>query len=100
MVRPICELDKKLFCTQCNKCKMMSYNLPVVFYNSEDLKYIIASCPILGVTTQGETLAEAMHMIDEAVELYLQDKDVQIDLPWWDTSGGFLYMERTFQFKK
>jgi len=37
----------------------------------------VAHCPELGVTSQGETEEKAVENLREAVELYLEDDDVQ-----------------------
>lgn len=37
----------------------------------------VASCPELGVTSQGKTQKNAFKNLKEAVELYLEDEDVQ-----------------------
>jgi predicted RNase H-like HicB family nuclease len=37
----------------------------------------VATCPELGVTSQGVTEKEALTNLKEAVELYLEDEDVQ-----------------------
>jgi predicted RNase H-like HicB family nuclease len=36
----------------------------------------VARCMELGVTTEGDTLEEALEMLREAVELYLEDEPV------------------------
>lgn len=37
----------------------------------------VSYCPELGVTSQGRTKKSALANLKEAVELYLEDKDVQ-----------------------
>ncbi len=37
----------------------------------------VSHCPELGVTSQGQTEEEAVSNLREAVELYLEDADVQ-----------------------
>lgn len=37
----------------------------------------VAFCPELGVTSQGKTEKNALENLKEAVELYLEDEDVQ-----------------------
>ena len=37
----------------------------------------VSHCPELGVTSQGSTEADALNNLREAVELYLEDEDVQ-----------------------
>ncbi|MBF0538243.1 MAG: type II toxin-antitoxin system HicB family antitoxin [Nitrospirae bacterium] len=43
----------------------------LVVITKED-NFYIARCPILGVTTQGETLDESQANIKEAIELYIE----------------------------
>ena len=40
----------------------------------------VSSCPELGVVSQGRTEKSALANLQEAVELYLEDEDVQIRL--------------------
>jgi predicted RNase H-like HicB family nuclease len=40
----------------------------------------VATCPELGVVSQGKTEKEALKNLKEAVELYLEDEDVQKQL--------------------
>ncbi|MCG6552578.1 MAG: type II toxin-antitoxin system HicB family antitoxin [Candidatus Magnetominusculus sp. LBB02] len=47
----------------------MIFNLPVKFKQKKDI--VIASCPILDVVTQGETVDEARKNIKEAVTLFV-----------------------------
>ena len=35
-------------------------------------KFFVARCPELGVTSQGESLAEAQENLKEAIELYIE----------------------------
>ena len=35
-------------------------------------KFFVARCPELGVTSQGESLAEAQQNLKEAIELYIE----------------------------
>lgn len=42
--------------------------------------YFVALCPELGVVSQGTTEKDALNNLNEAVELYLEDKDVQKSL--------------------
>jgi len=37
----------------------------------------VATCPELGVASQGKTEKEALKNLKEAVELYLEDEDIQ-----------------------
>jgi predicted RNase H-like HicB family nuclease len=41
----------------------------------------VARCMELGVTTEGDTIEEALAMLREAVELYLEDEPVPELLP-------------------
>lgn len=38
-------------------------------------KWFVATCPELGIASQGRTLEEAEAMIQEAVELFLEEAD-------------------------
>jgi predicted RNase H-like HicB family nuclease len=40
----------------------------------------VARCPELGVTSQGKTEKNALKNLKEAMELYLEDEDVQKEL--------------------
>jgi predicted RNase H-like HicB family nuclease len=40
----------------------------------------VARCPELGVTSQGKTEKNALKNLKEAIELYLEDEDVQREL--------------------
>ena len=40
----------------------------------------VARCPELGVASQGKTKRRALDNLKEAVELYLEDEDVQKEL--------------------
>ncbi len=41
-------------------------------------KWYVSWCPELDVASQGETVEEAIDNLKEAVELYLEDEDVQV----------------------
>ena len=41
-------------------------------------KWYVSWCPELDVASQGKTIEEAIDNLKEAVELYLEDEDVQI----------------------
>lgn len=41
---------------------------------------LVALCPELGVVSQGKTKKEALTNLKEAIELFLEDEDVQRDL--------------------
>jgi predicted RNase H-like HicB family nuclease len=43
-------------------------------------KFFVARCPELGVTSQGESLAEAQKNLKEAIELYIESFGLE-DLP-------------------
>lgn len=51
----------------------------VFVYKGE--KYFIAEYPFLGVATQGRTEEEALRNIKEAVEIHLQLRKDEIELP-------------------
>ncbi|MFQ5981623.1 MAG: type II toxin-antitoxin system HicB family antitoxin [Candidatus Heimdallarchaeota archaeon] len=60
----------------------------VAFIQEE--KFLVARCPELGVTSQGETLDEAKANIKEAIELYiesfgLEDLPKETSRPFWTT---------------
>ena len=48
-------------------------------------KFFVARCPELGVTSQGESLAEAQKNLKEAIELYIESFGLE-DLP--EVSGN------------
>ena len=41
-------------------------------------KWYVASCPELGVTTQGKTVEKSISNLKEAIELYLEDEDAKV----------------------
>ena len=41
-------------------------------------KCYVSRCPELDITSQGETIEKAIENLKEAIELYLEDEDVQI----------------------
>ena len=43
----------------------------------KDTGWFVAYCPELGVVSQGKTKKSALANLKEAVELYLEDEDVQ-----------------------
>ncbi len=43
-------------------------------------EWYVALCPELDVASQGKTVEEALKNLREAVELYLEDEDVQKEL--------------------
>ena len=49
----------------------------VVFKSPSGSKWYIASCPVLDISTQGETYEEAVKNIKEAIELYFEDEDTE-----------------------
>ena len=49
--------------------------LPIKITYEENL--IIAICPIFNVGSQGQTKTQALKNAKEALQLYLEDKDVQ-----------------------
>ncbi|OGD44445.1 hypothetical protein A3K69_00015 [Candidatus Bathyarchaeota archaeon RBG_16_57_9] len=40
----------------------------------------IAHCPELDIASQGESIEEAINNLKEAIELYLEDEDAEIEL--------------------
>lgn len=56
----------------------MKRNLSVVLTKGRDA--FVAFCPELSVTSQGKTEKTALSNLKEAVELYLEDEDVQLML--------------------
>lgn len=44
---------------------------------SQEKDWIVAICPELDVASEGKTVEEAMRNLKEAVELYLEDEDVE-----------------------
>ena len=64
----------------------MTYTLSAVIEREEP--WYVATCPELGVASQGETLEQALANLREAVELYLETADPgELHLP---TSPPFL----------
>lgn len=53
-----------------------TYKFSAVIHKEE--KWYVSWCPELDVASQGETIEEAIDNLKEAVELYLEDEDVQI----------------------
>lgn len=47
---------------------------------TQEGKFFVARCPELGVTSQGESLAEAQKNLKEAIELYIESFGLE-DLP-------------------
>ena len=39
----------------------------------------VAHCPELDITSQGETIEDAINNLKEAIELYLEDEDTEIE---------------------
>ncbi len=50
---------------------------PLTAVIERDEDWFVATCPELGVASQGETIEEAEAMIKEAVELLLEEADEQ-----------------------
>jgi len=40
-------------------------------------KWYVATCPELGITSQGKSVEESIDNLREAIELYLEDEDAQ-----------------------
>ena len=49
---------------------------PAVITKEE--KLYVAHCPELDVASQGKTVEEALENLREAIELYLEDEDVEV----------------------
>jgi predicted RNase H-like HicB family nuclease len=55
---------------------------------TQEGKFFVARCPELGVTSQGESLAEAQKNLKEAIELYIESfgleylPDVSVNSYW------------------
>ena len=41
----------------------------------------MANCPELDIASQGETIEDALNNLKEAIELYLEDEDVEYSSP-------------------
>jgi predicted RNase H-like HicB family nuclease len=41
-------------------------------------KWYVATCPELGITSQGKTVEESIDNLREAIELYLEDDDARV----------------------
>ena len=41
-------------------------------------KWYVASCPELGITSQGRTVEDSLDNLREAIELYLEDEDAVV----------------------
>jgi predicted RNase H-like HicB family nuclease len=48
---------------------------------SREGKWYVATCPELGVTSQGKTVEESIDNLKEAIELYLEDEDARVPAP-------------------
>ena len=48
---------------------------------TKEEKLFVANCPELDITSQGETIELALSNLKEAIELYLEDEDVEYDSP-------------------
>ncbi|RLG21427.1 hypothetical protein DRN74_02595 [Candidatus Micrarchaeota archaeon] len=51
----------------------MQVPLPIVI--SKEGKWFVASCPVLGIATQGKTEQEVKAMMEELINDYFKDKD-------------------------
>jgi predicted RNase H-like HicB family nuclease len=45
---------------------------------SKDGKWYVATCPELGITSQGKTVERSIDNLREAIELYLEDEDATV----------------------
>ncbi len=43
---------------------------------TKEERLFVANCPELDIASQGETIEEAINNLKEAIELYLEDEDV------------------------
>jgi predicted RNase H-like HicB family nuclease len=41
-------------------------------------KWYVATCPELGITSQGKTVEESIDNLRKAIELYLEDDDARV----------------------
>ncbi len=57
----------------------MTYQFSSVITKEERL--FVANCPELDIASQGETIEEAINNLKEAIELYLEDEDVEYSSP-------------------
>ena len=55
------------------------YRLLVLIHKEED--QYVSECPLFNVASQGNTKKEAIANVKEALELFLEDEDVQRALP-------------------
>lgn len=54
---------------------MKSMTLPFPVVIAKEGKWFVASCPVLGVATQGRTKGEVKEMIADLIADYLSDSD-------------------------
>jgi predicted RNase H-like HicB family nuclease len=57
----------------------LTYQFSSVITKEERL--FVANCPELDIASQGETIEEAINNLKEAIELYLEDEDVEYSSP-------------------
>ena len=57
----------------------MTYQFSSVITKEENL--FVANCPELDIASQGETIEDALNNLKEAIELYLEDEDVEYSSP-------------------
>jgi len=43
---------------------------------TKEERLFVAKCPEIDIASQGETIEDALNNLKEAIELYLEDKDV------------------------
>jgi len=57
----------------------LTYQFSSVITKEENL--FVANCPELDIASQGETIEDALNNLKEAIELYLEDEDVEYSSP-------------------
>ncbi|MDD5417319.1 MAG: type II toxin-antitoxin system HicB family antitoxin [Candidatus Nanoarchaeia archaeon] len=57
--------------------KKLPFPLPIVITEEivDNKKSIVATCPLVDVSSFGDTIEEAKKNVDEALELYFEDPD-------------------------
>lgn len=57
---------------------MSNYNFPIIIERDEDGFYVASTPVIQGCYTQGKTYQEALKRIQEAIELHIEARHIQI----------------------
>jgi len=60
--------------------KMLAASVPVFFFRLNQNGCVFAECAALGITTSGDTLAEAKKMFEEAFLLWLETVNERYDM--------------------